>query len=322
MTEQRYAPREDKSTVEHGGQQPDGERVTVFDPGATKMNRRTIGMLAAGLALTGALIGGGYAMGHRGGTEAPKPQPTAGAGVAPSEAVGEPTPSSTEVDTTHEVTVDTFKYVIDGKEYVGQDALKRGFGIPASEYPANQPEKIVQAWFDRVNKWQNIKPTSEQEKEFADYMSADSHGGIGAMNVDFINPGFTHALSGTPPEGANTAGMESPDEWFSQQGELVNQTDGRRHLANEERIEGDEEYWSGYKIKNIYDPGYTDNQVSVVVDAALTDNGDKNAIGRRRTADADGYQGITTEKINENVQYSLTFMVNKDTNTWDLVSVK
>ncbi|MDN5275203.1 MAG: hypothetical protein JWP06_1104 [Candidatus Saccharibacteria bacterium] len=312
---------------DHNNDNANSGEVSTYDPNRAKKFRRrlVIGASATAAGMTAAAVFG-LGMNSHNNTEAPQARPTAAAGATPGEkvsatATAETSPTAeTSID---KMTLDNFDYVVDGKHYVGQEALKEGFGISAEQYGPSDGKAIAEAFFAKLTEWQNLPETPEQAKLFKDYASADGHGGIGAMNVDFINPAFINALSGTPPEGANTAGITPPDEWMRTQATFVNEASGNRYVADLDKKPGDEPY----KLRQVIDKsqinvhGYTDNLISLTVPVVLTDNGDKNAVGRERLAAPEGFNGVTTANMRYANTDNLSFMINPKTNTWDLVSV-
>lgn len=304
----------------------DNGEVSTYDPNKAKRLRRKL-LIGAGATFAGMALAAGVGLGMKGSTgEAPQARPTAAAGATPGEKVNTtPTAeaSPTAETSIEKMTLDNFDYVVDGKHYVGQEALKRGFGISAEQYGPSDGKAIAEAFFAKLAEWQNLPATAEQTKLFENYASADGHGGVGAMNVDFINPAFINALSGTPPEGADTSGITSPTDWMQTQAKFVNEAGGNRYVANLDKKPGDEPY----KLSQVVDKdqinvhGYTDNLISVTVPVVLTDNGDKNAVGRERLATPEGFNGVTTANMQYANTDNLSFMLNPETNTWDLVSV-
>ena len=254
MTEQRYAPREDKP-VEYGEQQ-DGDKKTVFNPEAAKKNRRTVGKLAAGLALAGVLGGGGYAMGHRGDPEAPRPQPTASAGVAPGEVTSEPTPEATGVDTTLGWTSENFPYDLEGKIYNGEAELEAAYGIKVSDYPdgaaaGTQLIKDVNLWINSIDTEKDNKVT------YKDY--SDVHRARNAAVADnLVAPAWEKVLT------TDGGGVADPQIWMNTLKGL--HLDNIQKAAQQRaRGEGDDHY-AGFKVNEINVHAAYQNEVSMTFD--------------------------------------------------------
>jgi hypothetical protein len=317
MSERTHVrPRFDDSEQDNAN----SDEVRIYDPNkARKFRRRLIGVGATAAAIT-ATAAFGFGMNSHNNTEAPQARPTAAAGATPGEKVSTAATPETGFGN---MTLDNFDYVVGGKHYVGQEALKEGFGISAEQYGPSDGKAIAEAFFAKLTQWQNLPETAEQAKTFENYASADGHGGIGAMNVVFINPAFIDALSGKPPEGADTSGVTPPDEWMLTQAKFVNEASGNRYVADLDKKPGDKPY----KLRQVVDNdnidvhGYTDNLISLTAPVVLTDNGAENAVGRERLADPEGYNGVTTANMRYANTYNLNFMINPKTNTWDLVSV-
>jgi hypothetical protein len=280
----------------------------VYDPNKQPNQRRRmfIGASAVlGLILAGGVVFGVSQSGSNVGAERP---PVATASANPGETSGETVKSP--LDT---MTMANFPYEVDGKTYVGFDALKKAYGITAKqfEYKAGllddhfddaTDQDVVDAStkvVDLINTWLNynidldkLSPEMRAAYEAFEYSDANGgHTGVSAVKRKFVDTAFEQLLaSQTDLEGA-----AYPTNFLTSQAALAARVQSLHEFTQDEAVP----YRAEYKIVSEPDLfGYTklNDRPGLVSSVSYTvqfvDNSAENSVGESSRYSAPNGTGL------------------------------
>ena len=267
----------------------------VYDPNKQPSQRRRmfIGASAVlGLILAGGVVFGVSQSGSNVGAERP---PVATAPANPGETSGETVKSP--LDT---MTMANFPYEVDGKTYVGFDALKKAYGLEAGSYndlKLLSPEKDAQRLFEDgttatkgminlINAWLNydidldkMTPSQRAAYESFEYTENGSgHTGESAVMRKYVDPAFEQLIA----EQTDMEGTTYPQNFLAWHADLA----ARVHSLKEFTKGEEHPYQGKYEIvddpqiliyaKSLDRPGIV---MTTQVSVRYVDNSSQNTVG-------------------------------------------